>query len=197
MSICEHWVTLPAGSDSTGHVAARLDHPDVSSFGFDAPPTSYAASTNALDRQWPNAFQPSTNRRMYRLLSKGEIGPLGCPRPSSRLRVVRCFWPCSSSSSTAASSHILIRCSIAPSKIRRARLRISSACGILSKYPLRSASTTCPCPVFSRRVDVPTASVCCVRAVGVLLRLQVGLEDRLQDQHRRHLRHAIAYARNA
>ena len=30
------------------------------------------------------------------------------------------------------------------------------------------------------------------RPVGVLLRLQVGLEDRLQDQHHRHLRHAIA-----
>ena len=30
-----------------------------------------------------------------------------------------------------------------------------------------------------------------VRPVGVLLRLQVGLEDRLQDQHHRHLRHAV------
>src|SRR6185312_759882 len=30
-----------------------------------------------------------------------------------------------------------------------------------------------------------------VRPVGVLLRRQVGLEDRLQDQHHRHLRHAV------
>ena len=30
-----------------------------------------------------------------------------------------------------------------------------------------------------------------VGSVGVLLRLQVGLEDRLEDQHHGHLRHAI------
>src|SRR3954470_16444373 len=35
------------------------------------------------------------------------------------------------------------------------------------------------------------------RAIPVLLRLQVGLEDRLQDQHRRHLRHPVHDARNA
>ena len=35
------------------------------------------------------------------------------------------------------------------------------------------------------------------RPVGVLLRLQVGLEDRLQDQHRRHLHHAVTDRRNA
>jgi hypothetical protein len=35
------------------------------------------------------------------------------------------------------------------------------------------------------------------RAVGVLFRLQVGLEDRLQDQHSSHLYHAIFYARNS
>ena len=35
------------------------------------------------------------------------------------------------------------------------------------------------------------------RAVGVLFRLQVGLEDRLQDQHDRHLHHTIFDARNA
>jgi hypothetical protein len=40
--------------------------------------------------------------------------PLWCPRPSSRLRVLRCLFPCSSVSSTGASNHILIRCSIAP-----------------------------------------------------------------------------------
>ena len=36
-----------------------------------------------------------------------------------------------------------------------------------------------------------------IRAKGVLLGLQVGLEDRLQDQHRGHLHHAILDARNA
>ena len=36
-----------------------------------------------------------------------------------------------------------------------------------------------------------------LRAVGVLFRLQVGLEDRLQDQHSSHLHHAIFYARNS
>src|SRR4051795_13125886 len=35
------------------------------------------------------------------------------------------------------------------------------------------------------------------RAIPVLLRLQVGLEDRLQDQHRRHLRYAVHDARDA
>jgi hypothetical protein len=54
-------------------------------------------------------------------LSEGLIGdPCGVPRPSSRLRVLRCFFPRSSVSSTGASSHILIRCSMAPSTIRRA-----------------------------------------------------------------------------
>src|SRR6266571_4913694 len=44
----------------------------------------------------PSFFQPSTNRRMYRLLSKGLIGaPWGVPRPSSRLRVLRCLFQCS------------------------------------------------------------------------------------------------------
>jgi hypothetical protein len=35
------------------------------------------------------------------------------------------------------------------------------------------------------------------RAVGVLFRLQVGLEDRFQDQHRGHLSHAILDAGDA
>src|SRR5512135_3796201 len=34
------------------------------------------------------------------------------------------------------------------------------------------------------------------RAIPVLLRLQVGLEDGLQDQHRRHLRYAVLDARD-
>src|SRR5215831_9532975 len=82
----------------------------------------------------PSLFHPSTNRRMYRLLSKGLIGdPCGVPRPSSRLRVLRRLFPCSSVSSTGASNHILIRCSMAPSTTRRATDFISSECGIESK----------------------------------------------------------------
>ena len=49
------------------------------------------------------------------------------------LHVLRRLFPRSSVSSTAASSHILIRCSIAPSTIRRATDFKSSACGIESK----------------------------------------------------------------
>src|SRR5262252_7875199 len=38
----------------------------------------------------PSCFHPSTNRRMYRLLSKGLIGdPCGVPRPSSLLDVAQ------------------------------------------------------------------------------------------------------------
>ncbi len=62
-------------------------------------------------------FLPSqTKRRMCRLLSIGLIGAAcGVPRPSSRLRGLRCVFPHSSVSSTGASRHILIRCSIARS----------------------------------------------------------------------------------
>src|SRR5271155_1983985 len=71
---------------------------------------------------------------MYRLLSSGLIGdPCGVPRPSSRLCVLRRWFPRSSVSSTGASSHILIRCSIAPSTTLRATDLISSAWGTLSK----------------------------------------------------------------
>src|SRR6266568_154793 len=80
----------------------------------------------------PSFFHPSTNRRMYRLLNRGLIGdPCGVPRPSSRLRVLRHLFPRSSVSSTGASSHILIRCSIAPSTTLRATDLISSAWGTL------------------------------------------------------------------
>src|SRR5437764_13704831 len=59
---------------------------------------------------YPSFFQPSTNRRMYRLLSNGLIGdPCGVPRPSSRLRVLRCLFPRSSVSSTGASMLHLIK----------------------------------------------------------------------------------------
>src|SRR6516225_4730467 len=93
----------------------------------------------------PSFFHPSTNRRMYKLLSKGLIGdPCGVPRPSSRLRVLRRLLPRSSVSSTGASNHILIKCSIAPSTIRRATDLISSACGTLSKEPTTHYPSSAP-----------------------------------------------------
>ena len=135
---------------------------------------------------------------MYRFANNGESGaPCGVPRPSSLLRVVRCVRPRSSVSSTGASSHILIRCSRCRSLIRRATtssVRRAECCRNTRSSPRRpppyardpaSAWTSCNA---SRRT-VPGA-------VGVLLRLQVRLEDRLQDQHRRHLHHAVADRRN-
>src|SRR6266571_3328911 len=80
----------------------------------------------------PSFFHPSTNRRRYRLLNRGLIGdPCGVPRPSSRLRVLRRLFPRSSVSSTGAASHILIRCSMAPSTTLRATDLRSSECGML------------------------------------------------------------------
>ena len=58
---------------------------------------------------------------------RGVVGaPCGVRRPSYRLRVLRCLFPRSSVSSTGASSHILTRCSIAPSTILRATDFMSS-----------------------------------------------------------------------
>ena len=47
-------------------------------------------------------------------------------------------------------------------------------------------------PRVDQPVDLPDGvQGAAVWPVGVLLRLQVGLEDRLQDQHHGHLRHAV------
>src|SRR5262249_20823120 len=82
----------------------------------------------------PSIFHPSTNRRMYRFASSGEIGePCGMPRRLSRAAVVRVFLPRSSVSSPGLSSHILIRCSTRRSTIRRATDLRSSACAMLPK----------------------------------------------------------------
>jgi hypothetical protein len=54
--------------------------------------------------------------------------------------------PRSSVSSTGVFSHSFIKCSILPSLRRRATHCINSACGILSKYRDRSASTMSVCP---------------------------------------------------
>src|SRR5215211_1524289 len=79
-------------------------------------------------RSSPSIFHPSTNRRMYRFASNGEMGePCGMPRRLSRASVVRVFLPRSSVSSTAHSSHTLIRCSTRRSTIRRVTDFSSSA----------------------------------------------------------------------
>src|SRR5262249_46192630 len=107
----------------------------------------------------PRVPRAATNRRMYKLANRGEATPpCGVPRPSSLLRVVRCFRPCSSVSSTGASSHILTRCSMCRSLTRRATDLISSAWGIVSKYPLKSASTTSVCPARISPVTALRAS---------------------------------------
>ena len=79
-----------------------------------------------------------------------------------------------------------------PIAMRRATDFINSAWGMLSKYPLKSASTTSDVRVFSKRVDMANrVQRTSIRTVGILLGLQVGLEDRFQDQHRRRLHDSI------
>src|SRR6266404_266578 len=80
----------------------------------------------------PSIFHPSTNRRMYRFASNGEMGePCGMPRRLFRASAVRVFLPRSSVSSTGQSSHILIRCSTRRSTIRRVTDFTNSAWGML------------------------------------------------------------------
>ena len=86
---------------------------------------------------------------------RAEIGaPCGVPRPSSLVRVVRCTRPAASVSSTGVTSHRLMRLQHGfRHRCDGPRDLINSACGMLSKYPLRSASTTCKCPVRSNSDD--------------------------------------------
>src|ERR1017187_3794964 len=57
--------------------------------------------------------------------------------------------PFPSRSSTGTFNHILIRCSMSRSTIRRATHCINSRCGIVSKYLDKSASTTSVLPAWS------------------------------------------------
>jgi hypothetical protein len=67
-------------------------------------------------------------KALEEMTSSGESGaPCGVPRPSSWLRVVRCFRPRSSNSSTGAISHDLMSPSRRPSLTRRATDFMSSA----------------------------------------------------------------------
>src|SRR3990172_9330599 len=88
----------------------------------------------------PSQEVPRTRRDVF--ANSGEITPpCGVPH-FERFPPLYRGRPCSSLSSTGTFSHILTRCSIAASATLRARQVINSACGIVSKYFERSASTT-------------------------------------------------------
>src|SRR5690349_17984221 len=119
------------------------------------------------------------------------------PQPLSRAWVVRRFRPRPSVSSTAHSSHILIRCSTRRSTTRRATDFISSVWGMLPKKSARSASTTSRCP---RNSSSSTSIAACwalrPRPVGVLFGWKVGFKDQFQDQRCRRHADPIPHARN-
>src|SRR5262249_13545323 len=142
----------------------------------------------------PNFFHPSTNRRMYRLLSSGLIGEAcGLPRPSSRFRVLRRLFPRSSVSSTGASSHILIRWSMFPSTTRRATDFRSSECGREFKVGAEICIYDFPMASVDQLMDLSYCVQCAaVFPIGVLFRLQVGLEYGFENQNCRHLRCPVA-----
>ena len=64
---------------------------------------------------------------------------------------------------------------------------------MLSKYPLRSASTTSVYPAFTNTHGrgEPRPAHFDPFGVSVLLWREVSLEDGLQDHHHCHLRHAV------
>jgi hypothetical protein len=87
-----------------------------------------------------------SNKRCYWSLRGNFVchvcgAPCGVPWPSSLLRVVRTPQPRPWLSWTGISSHALTSPSRVPSLTRRATVFMNSTCGMLSKYPLRSAST--------------------------------------------------------
>ena len=78
----------------------------------------------------------------YSSLHRFRQAILGSYMVNAGLRKLRSGLPFSFLSSTAALSHIFTRCRIEPSLTRRETQRISCACGIVSKYRDKSASTT-------------------------------------------------------
>src|SRR6266568_5035409 len=86
---------------------------------------------------------------MYRFASKGLMTPpCGVPQVLFFPPLTRGL-PFPSRSSTGTFNHILIRCSMSRSTIRRATHCINSRCGIVSKYLDKSASTTSVLPAWS------------------------------------------------
>src|ERR1700741_5385872 len=119
------------------------------------------------------------------------------PLPLSRASVVRRFLPRSSVSSTAPSSHILIRCSTRRSTTRRATDFISSVWGMLPKNPrgrhrrlpgVRETAVLPPRPPPAGRS---------ARPVGVLFGWKIGFKDRFQNQRCRRHADPIPHARDA
>ena len=131
--------------------------------------------------------------------NNGEIGdPCGLPLPSSLFRVVRwrspllvglfhrCLQPHLDQPQDAAVAD--------PPGHRFHQLGMRDAVEVTGQVRVDHLGMPRPEQPFDLPNGVQGAAL---RAVGVLFRLQVGLEDRLQDQHRRHLHHAIFDARNA
>ena len=130
---------------------ARRQHMTKSSASL----TMYAPSR----RSCPNTFHPNTKRRMYRFDRSGEMdAPCPMPRLASFARGVHLHPPRPRDSSTGATRHCLTSARTRPSLTRRATERIHCACGIVSKSPLTSVSTTSPCPRLTRACTPRTAS---------------------------------------
>src|SRR5580704_13295760 len=97
---------------------------------------------------------------MYRFASSGEIGePCGMLRRLSRASVVRVFLPRSSVSSTAHSSHILIRCSTRRSTIRRDTDFCKSECYALDGYVSQTIPVRLIPAVKSALIDLTPSSL--------------------------------------
>ena len=125
--------------------------------------------------------------------NNGDRGdPCGLPRPSSLFRVVRCVPP--------PLVGLFHRC-LQPHLDQPQEVPIADASRQrFHEFGVRDAVEVAGqvgidhlrMPRVHMPVDLPDGvQGAVVWPVGVLLRLQVGLEDRLQDQHHRHLHHAV------
>ena len=133
------------------------------------------------------------------LLSRGEIGePCGVPFRSLRARFVRRLPPSPSSSSTGHFQPRLDQSEHPPVTDASGQALHQLGMGNLAEVVGQIAVNNLVVPriheavdAFHRVVGAPS------RSVGVLLRLQVGLEYRRQHEHRRRLRHPVPDAGNA
>src|SRR5215203_756638 len=126
------------------------------------------------------------------LASRGETTPpWGVPLLLFLPPVIRRFPP-SSLSSTGDFSHSLSKRRIFPSATLRATLCNSSAWGMVSKYCVTSASTTCSWPPYNRfRTSASASWGTALRPVGMDVILEVSLEDRFKEKHDSALRHPV------
>ena len=133
------------------------------------------------------------------LLNSGEIGdPCGVPFRSRRARFVRRRPPRPSSSSTAISSHALTQPSSRPvahaTRDGLHQLRVGNLAEVVRQVGVHHLPVARPQQSMHAPDRVMRVST---RPIGVLLRLQVGFENRRQHQHRRRLRHPVPETRNA